>query len=262
MKLGVMPGDTVPAAEWRTLGFEAMQFFYGFNRQDDAGDPTAEEIDARLKETGLSLAAMTLHIDLVGPQGAIQPDIDRAVRMVARTAGLKGSFGDNKKPIMIWHPSGYPDVPGVNDQAVFQGLCSAMRQICAAAEKQSVHVAVEMSRACSVYSAETFLRIKDQVASPALKVCIDAANIVPDRTPLERCIRMLAGDIVIAHGKDSHFNPNGDVAEYGPTGSGKLDYATYLRCLRDYCQIPYFILEYYKTREDLLRARDIVRQHM
>ena len=38
MKIGLMPG--VPAAEMRELGFDAEQMFYGWNRQDDAGDPT------------------------------------------------------------------------------------------------------------------------------------------------------------------------------------------------------------------------------
>jgi hypothetical protein len=35
-----------------------------------------------------------------------------------------------------------------------------------------------------------------------------------------------------------------------------------MRCLRDYCDIPYFILEYYQTREEMLRARDIVVKHL
>ena len=260
MKIGLMPG--VPAAEMRELGFDAEQMFYGWNRQDDAEDPTAEAIAHELRPGTLALAAMAVHIDLVGPRGVIQADVDRAVRLVGRTAALKDLIGDNPRPILIWHPSGYPDAPDVNDGTVFKGLCSAMRQICTAAEQQKVDVAVELTRAGSVGSAESFLRIKDQVASPALCVCLDAANIVPDRTPLERCVRMLAPDIVIAHGKDSHFNPNGEVAGYGPIGSGKVDYATYIRCLRDYCNVPYFILEYYQTREEMLRARDIVLQHL
>ncbi len=261
MKLGLMPGT--PAAEMRELGFEAVQLFFANNRTDDEADPSVEAIDKALDGGKVALAAMTLHIDLVGPQGAIQPQIDRAVRMVSRTAALKGRFGDNKKPIMVWHPSGYPNAPDVDDQAVFRGLCTALRQISAAAEKQDVHVAVELSRACSVYSAESYLRIKDQVASPALRVCLDAANFVPDRTPLERAVRMLAPDVVIAHAKDSRFHENGEVAEYGPAGSGKLDYATYVRCLKQYCpHVPYMILEYYQSREQMLRARDLVLQHL
>ncbi len=248
MKLGLMPGT--PAVEMRELGFEALQQFFGWNQTDDAGDPTTEAIVSELRPGNLALAAMTLHIDLIGLHGAIQPEVDRAVRMVGRTATLRDHCGDNEQPIMIWHPSGYPDAPDVDDHAVFQGLCTALRQICAAAEKENVYLAVELTRACSVYSAESYLRIKDQVASPALRVCLDAANIVPDRTPLERAIRMLGTDIVIAHAKDSCFQANGEVADYGPTGSGTLDYASYIRCLQQYCRVPYLILEYYQARPD------------
>jgi sugar phosphate isomerase/epimerase len=69
---------------------------------------------------------------------------------------------------------------------------------------------------------------------------------------------MLAADTVIAHGKDSSFADNGEVADYGPTGSGRLDYATYVHALQEHCNVAYFVLEYYRSREDLLKARDIV----
>lgn len=263
MKLGLMPGDVMPASEMRAFGFEALQMFFGWNRPDDAGDPSSDDIAAALKPGDLPLAAMTIHIDLVGPTGAIEPEVDRMVRCIGKTAALQGRFGDNKKPILIWHPSEYPDnKPGVDDRAVFKGLCSGLAKICAAAEKQNVSLAIELTRGGSVGSAETFLRIKDQVASPALKVCLDAANFVPDRTPLERAVRMLAQDVVIAHAKDSRFTESGEVAAYGATGTGKLDYAKYMRCLRDYCPVPYMILEYFQNREELLRARDIILQHM
>ncbi len=260
MKLGLMPGT--PPAEMRDLGFDAIQLFYGFNRQDDAADPADDAIRASLNPGNLALAAMTVHIDLVNARGLVQADADRAVRLVARTAALKGLFGDSPRPILIWHPSGYPQEADTDDAAVFKGLCAALRQVCAAAEQAGVDLAVEITRSGSVGSADGFLRLQDQVASPALRVCLDAANIAPDRTPLVRCVRMLAADIVIAHGKDSHFNADGTVAGYGPTGSGKLDYATYIGALKEYCRVPYFILEYYKTRDDMLRARDIVRQYL
>ena len=106
------------------------------------------------------------------------------------------------------------------------------------------------------------VRIKDKVGSSALRVCMDAANFVPDRTPLERAVRMLADDIVIAHAKDSHFAETGEVRDYGPVGTGKLDYPTYIRCLNEYCNVPYLVLEYYKDRDDMLRARDIILQYL
>ena len=98
-----------------------------------------------------------------------------------------------------------------------------------------------------------------RVGSGALTVCIDAANFVPDRTPLGRAVRRLAEDIAIAHGKDARFGENGEVVDYGPTGSGHLDYPTYIQALFDYAPVPYFVLEYYRNRGDMLQARDIVR---
>ena len=93
-------------------------------------------------------------------------------------------------------------------------------------------------------------------------MCIDAANFVPDRTPLLRAVRAMASDIIIAHGKDSSFKENGEVADYGPTGSGQLDYPTYIAALRQFAPVSYFVLEYYRSREDLVTARDIVRAAM
>ena len=99
----------------------------------------------------------------------VQADADRAVRLVKRTAAFKGRCGDTPRPILVWHPSGYPEAADTNDAAVFNGLCEALRQMCAAGEKAGVDVAVELTRNGSLGSAEGFLRLKDRVASPALR---------------------------------------------------------------------------------------------
>lgn len=262
MKLGVMPGDTIPAGELKTEGFDGMQLFWGMGQDAKSKDPTVETIDSSLQAGGLDLTAMTLHIDLVGPRGLIEAEVARTVGLVQRTAALDGRFGDNPQPILVWHPSGYPAGDGLDDKAIFDGLCDGLTTICAAAETHGVHVAVEITRAGSVGSAETFLHLQDRVGSSALKVCLDAANFVPDRTPLERAVRMLAPHTVAAHGKDSNFKDNGEVDTYGPTGSGRLDYEAYIKALLEHGPVPYFVLEYYKSRDQLLRARDIVRAAM
>ena len=115
-----------------------------------------------------------------------------------------------------------------------------------------------MTRAGSIDGAERFLRVQDRVGSAALKVCMDAANFAPDRTPLVRAVRMLGPDIAIAHGKDARFAENGEVADYGPAGSGCLDYPAYIGALLEWTRVTWFVLEYYRSRDELLRARDIV----
>ncbi len=258
MKLAMMPGDTLAPDEVRKEGFEAVQMFFGGGADGDGKDPSAADVDGVLLAADIALAAMTLHVDLVGAKGAIAGDVERLVRCVEKTAALDGRFGDNERPILVWHPSGYPEGQ-VDDQAVHAGLCEGLGVACAAAEQAGIVIAVEMTRAGSIGGAESFLRVQDRVGSGALKVCIDAANFVPDRTPLVRAVRMLAGDIVIAHGKDARFGENGEVVDYGPTGSGHLDYPTYIQALFDYAPVPYFVLEYYRNRGDMLQARDIVR---
>lgn len=265
MKLGLMRGDTVPASELRELGFEAVQMFFGGGADGDKDDPSPVAVDDTMKAGDTTLAAMTLHVDLVGPAGRIDADVERAARCVQKTADLSGRFGDNPRPILVWHPSGYPapdagDRAGdsVDDGAVFTGLVSSLKTLCADAEGLGVDIAVEITRAGSVGSAESFLRLQDHVGSSALKVCLDAANFCPDRTPLDRAVRMLGPDTVIAHGKDASFADNGEVADYGPTGSGRLDYPTFIKAVLEFCPAPYFVLEYYRSRDDLLKARDIV----
>ena len=254
MKFGLMSGDIIPAGELRSSGFDAVQMFFS----GGSSDPSPGDIDKILKADEIALAAMTLHVGLVGGRGAIQTDVERLVECVEKTAELKDRFGDNEWPLLIWHPSEYPSATDVDDNVVFQGLCQALSSACAVAEDKGVHVAVEITRAGSIGSAESFLRVKDQVGSAALRVCMDAANFVPDRTPLERAVRMLGPEIAIAHAKDSRFSKTGEVADYGPVGSGCLDYPTYIRCLQDYTNVPYLVFEYYRSRDDLLKARDIV----
>lgn len=258
MRLAMMHGDLVPSGELRSLGFEAVQVFFGGGAQGDDKDPEPATVDRILAAGNTALAAMTLHVDLVGPQGSIAADVDRLVRCVEKTAALDGRFGANQNPVLIWHPSSYPKAADVDDRAVFGGLCEALSTACTAAERSDVHIAVEITRAGSVGSAETFMRLKDHVPSPALKVCMDAANFVPDRTPCDRALRLLGPDTVIAHGKDVCFKADGQVDAYGPVGSGTLNYPEYMQLLQQYGQAAYFVLEYYRSREDLLRARDIV----
>ena len=254
-----MPGDLLAPEEVRTEGFEAVQMFFAGGADGDDKDPSIADVDKVLQAADIALAAMTLHVDLVGPQGAIRGDVERLERCIQKTAALAGRFGDNQRPILVWHPSGYPDGDEVDDRAVHAGLCEGLASACAMAEKLGLVIAVELTRAGSLGGAESFLRVQDRVGSAALKVCIDAANFVPDRTPLVRAVRMLADDIVIAHGKDSRFGENGEVVDYGPTGSGCLDYPAYISALQEFAPVPYFVFEYYKNREDMLKARDIVR---
>ena len=257
VKLGMMQGDLLPPEQLRAEGFEAVQMFFGAGLDGEADDPAPDEVDQVLEAAQVSLAAMTLHAGLVGPRGEVREEVTRLVRCLGKTAVLAGRFGDNPEPVLVWHPSEYPE-EGVDDGALFEGLCQGLARACAAAETAGVSLAVEITRGGTIDGAERFLRVRDRVGSAALKVCMDAANFAPDRTPLVRAVRTLGPHIAIAHGKDARFGENGEVAGYGPAGAGRLDYPAYIGALREYAPAPYFVLEYYRTREELMRARDLV----
>jgi sugar phosphate isomerase/epimerase len=265
MRLALMAKDVgtlISVGEVKSLGFKAVQAFFGSGSDGDADDPAPDDLDALLISADVALAAMTLHVDLVGTRGAVGADVERAIRCVEKTAALDGRFGENESPVLIWHPSAYPEAPDLKDATVVDGLCEALTAVSMAAESLGVRVAVEITRAGSIGGAEAFLRVKDRVGSDALGVCLDAANFTPDRTPLKRAVRMLGPDTFIVHGKDVRFDESGKVADYGPTGTGTLDHADYVDYVQTYTDAPYFVLEYYRSREDLLRARNIVSESL
>ena len=96
VKLALMSGNLLSSAEMRSEGFEAVQMFFGGGADGDARDPSAEDIDKALQAADIALAAMTLHVDLVGPKGMVREDVTRLMRCVKKTATLEGRFGDNR----------------------------------------------------------------------------------------------------------------------------------------------------------------------
>ena len=85
MKIGVMPGNQIPANELRAQGFEALQMFFGGGADGDAHDPSPEKVGETLAAGNLALAAMTLHVGLVGPAGRVRGR--RAARRALRATG-------------------------------------------------------------------------------------------------------------------------------------------------------------------------------
>ena len=180
----LMPGETV-LVQTKGLGFFAMQMFWGHGPD---GDKTIlqPKLLMPLQEGRIALAAMTLHVDLVGPQGEIAGDVDRLIRCVEKTAALEGRFGENERPILVWHPSGYPEGEDVDDGAVFEGLCSGLARACARAQELGVYIAVEITR-CSVERGDLPAREGSRVFF-GLKVCIDAVISFP--TYRQRAVRV------------------------------------------------------------------------
>ena len=42
------------------------------------------------------------------------------------------------------------------------------------------------------------------------------------------------------------------ISSFAPMESGCLDYSIYIKALKHYAPVPYFVFEYYRSREDML----------
>jgi sugar phosphate isomerase/epimerase len=100
-------------------------------------------------------------------------------------------------------------------------------------EAHDVVLAVEPEHGNVVADAPAARRLLDELASPHLKVVIDAANLIlpgqlaDQHATLERAFELLGDELVLAHAKD--VLDDGTVV---PAGRGGLDYPHYVSLLR------------------------------
>ena len=105
------------------------------------------------------------------------------------------------------------------------------------ARQASVILAFEPEVNNVVDSAKKARRLMDAIASPYLKVTMDAANIFHAgelarmSAVLDQAFALIGKDIVLAHAKD--LSHDGD-AGHEAAGHGKLDYDRYLCLLHTY----------------------------
>ena len=223
----------------RSHGFDCVQF-----NMACVGLPTLPElIDpglcARIRE---AFAAQKIAIAAVsGTFNMIDPDPSKRRDGLARLPALAHackSFGapiitlctGTRDPEDMWRRHPANDTP-----QAWQDLVASMREAVRIAEDTDVTLAFEPEVANVVDSAKKGRRLLDKVASPRLKVVMDAANLFHrgdlqrQREVMREAFALLGTDIVLAHAKDS--NHDGE-AGHEAAGKGLLDYDYYLSLLR------------------------------
>ena len=133
-----------------------------------------------------------------------------------------------RRDLWRWHPD------NATPEA-WRDLRAALEPALAAAARHSVTLAFEPERNNVVDSAAAGRRLLDELASPRLKVVIDAANLFIgadlDRQAdtLRTAFDLLGEDLVLAHAKD--VRRDGAIVA---AGRGDLDYALYLGLLAEH----------------------------
>src|SRR5262249_18376983 len=125
--------------------------------------------------------------------------------------------------------------PDNDTPEAWHDLLLSMREAVRMAEDAGVTLAFEPEVANVVDSAQKGRRLLDEVASPRLKVVMDAANLFHAgelarmHAVLDEAFALLGPEIVLAHAKD--LSRDGE-AGHEAAGTGVLDYDYYLARLR------------------------------
>ena len=135
----------------------------------------------------------------------------------------------SRNPESMWR-----NHPDNQSESTWKTLRDTLEKILPAAEAAGVDIAFEPEYNNVCQNARLSRKLIDEMASPRLKVVMDAANIFgKDDLPrmkevLDEAFDLLGDYVAIAHGKD--LDHGGD-AGHLPAGSGKLDYAHYVKLL-------------------------------
>ena len=234
----VYPRDTLAEqlAALRADGFASVQFDW-----ESAGvDPWHDAIDDRhvasvqqaLNETGVLIPAISGTYNMAHPDDTVR-HLGHAglVRVIESAPALSAQFvtlctGTRTESSMwVAHPDN-------STQEAWRDALDSIRQAVAAAEATGVTLVVEPEPANVVGNARLARRMLDEVASSALKIVLDPANIVlSDRTRdpatvLTEAFDLLGPDIVFAHAKDLSAN-----GEFCAAGTGIVPWDLYRELL-------------------------------
>lgn len=200
--------DAVVAA-----GFEAAQFNLAL-----AGDATAEEVAAAHRARGIEMVACSGTVNLAHPDPVKRAaGLAWLLELIAAAPTLGTPYvtlcTGTRDPDDRWRAH-----PGNATRAAWTDMRASIDAAVAAADASGIALCVEPELGNVIRDAPAARRLLDEVASPALRIVIDPANLEPGADVLREAFDLLGDDVVLAHAKDV---------------GGAVDYPLYLSLLRD-----------------------------
>ena len=164
----------------------------------------------------------------------------------------------SRNPESMWR-----NHPDNQSEETWKILRNTLEQILPAAEAAGVNIAFEPEYNNVCQNAYLSRRLIDEMASPRLKVVMDAANIFGKddlsrmTEVLDEAFDLLGDYVAIAHGKD--LDHGGDAGHLA-AGTGKLDYEHYVKLL---CGLSFDvpIILHGITEEQLPKSAAMIRSH-
>ena len=244
MQVGTMSGTFKRETLEETLdaslaqGIHHLQFNWGSAHPSgplpEVIDEIASYAGVEFKKRNMVVAAVAGNANMVDVEPEKrQKAIDKLLMIipVCSKIGTKviATCTGSRNPESMWR-----NHPDNQSESTWKTLRDTLEKILPAAEAAGVDIAFEPEYNNVCPNARLSRKLIDEMASPRLKVVMDAANIFgKDDLPrmkevLDEAFDLLGDYVAIAHGKD--LDHGGD-AGHLPAGSGKLDYAHYVKLL-------------------------------
>jgi sugar phosphate isomerase/epimerase len=279
LKLGifsnVVSGETpeAVAARTRQYGLDAVQFIpaasgigFGFDR--DQPEQDFRRWAAAYKQEGIDVAAVGGYINLLHQdaekrrgnidtfKGFLRQMGDLGTRLISTETGTYALSGDWDNDPRNRLPEAWDDLRRVTEDLV------------AVAEAEDVVILYEPYIVNVAYTPDLAVRIVEEIDSPHLRLLMDPTNWF-EVDMLDRMQEVLAhgfaverGLFLLAHAKDV-TPPTTDRAKPGlpAAGQGVLDYAGYIRLLREHHYDGPLIIEHL-TETEIPATMDYVRRFL
>lgn len=202
-------------------------------------DATYQGIRGEFEQRDMTIAALggpfnMVDVDPVKRQEGIARMCARIESCAPLGTSVIATCTGSRHPDSMWRA--HPD--NASEEA-WRVLRHTLEQLLPVAEAHDVALAFEPEVHNVANTAKRSRRLIDEMASPALKVVMDGANLfgegeLPRMTEiLDEAFDLLGEHVAIAHGKD--LDHDGDAGHLA-AGTGKLDYARYVAHL---CSLPF-----------------------
>lgn len=236
MHIGLMEGTIRRGTLEETLDAVAAHGIGYLQYHVSAGSPSLTEIRKELDARQITISALS------GTYNMIDPDVEKRhaglhkLRYVAEQCAALGTSvitlcTGSRDPHSMWRAH-----PDNSTASAWEDLVESMEKALKVAKEYKVTLAFEPEVSNVIDSAQKARRLLDEMQSPYLKVCMDAANIfhkgeLPKmREILDEAFALLGEDIALAHAKD--LDRDGQAGHLA-AGTGLLDYDQYLSLLKE-----------------------------
>lgn len=232
---GSSPDQVLPAAA--AAGYSAVQYNMACSglpsMPDNIPTAVASDVAVAAARNQLTVAALSGTYNMIHPDPAVRrKGHERLANLASAAAAMKTNLitlcTGTRDPDDQWR-----DHLENRSAAAWKDLLASMEVAVGIADQHDLCLGIEPELANVIHSARAARQLLDEMKSPRLKIILDPANLFETASPAEQrrlvaaAIDLLADSIIMGHAKD-----RAESGDFTAAGSGVLDYAHYLACLK------------------------------